>query len=679
MAKFCINKQYVEKFKQGLIDGLKGGELNPEKLNNLSSPERRALLEKYVGKENAHQVNALFESKLLLKNQKAGYIAWAKKVSGVTPEVRRDLIAKIERLDTVLDPKSENMFLEDLASSRLGFGIKADEAKQIFDISKRLEDAKSKITEDSPKGSKERLAYGLEQYNLEQYVNDLKLKDKKIYFKEQPFKYATQPIKATPGLMKSLLSSMDDSFFGRQGIKTLLDLRTSKIWVKDFLKSFKDIGNELKGTDAMALIKADVLSRPNALNGKYKALGKNAGLDVFSEEAFPSSLPERIPVLKRLYKASQSAYNGGALRMRADLADRLIAQAEKQGINVLDKTQGQGIGDLIGSMTGRGSLGRAEGIAQPANALFFSIKFVKSNLDTLTAHQFSSTATEFTKKEARKNLLSMVGTVAGVLAISEYLNPGSTDTDPRSTNFGKVKIFGRWTDITGGLGSMVTLASRITPTVHNGEWGFWTKTTSGYKKLNDPGYGKDSALDTFENFLEGKFSPGLGVVRDAWKGQNYSGDSIDVGKPKEAIPTLIKGNISPITGQTVMQMMKDPGSSNILASTILESIGLSTSPTTYPKNWNQNPGAELKQFKEKIGADKFNEANDKYNLQYANWLKSKQTNSDFKALSDEDKQALLSKAQYKIKADIFKSYGFEFQKAKPKSKADKARLDKYLP
>src|SRR3990167_3546409 len=117
MPSFCLVPKQVEQFKIALKDGT----INPEKLGKMSSEQRRAFLEKLVGSDNGKQVNTLFESKLLLKNQKAGYISWAKRVSGMSPQAKRDLISRIERMDNVLNPTEERAFLEDLASQRLGF------------------------------------------------------------------------------------------------------------------------------------------------------------------------------------------------------------------------------------------------------------------------------------------------------------------------------------------------------------------------------------------------------------------------------------------------------------------------------------------------------------------------------------------------------------------------------
>ena len=131
MPVWCLTKENVLKFKQALRDRT----IDPFKLAELTSPQRRTFLEKFVGKENGLQVNSLFESKLLLKNQKAGYVTWAKRVSGITPQTKRDLLSRIERMENILNPEEEQAFLQDLATTRLGFGVTEIEARAITDQS----------------------------------------------------------------------------------------------------------------------------------------------------------------------------------------------------------------------------------------------------------------------------------------------------------------------------------------------------------------------------------------------------------------------------------------------------------------------------------------------------------------------------------------------------------------
>lgn len=669
MASFCLLPEKVTAFKRALASH----EIDPFKMADMESEARRELLGKYVGVENAKQVNSLFESKLLLKNQKAGFISWAKQVGGITPEVRRDMLSRIERMDKVLNPGDEAQFLEDLAESRLGIKITQEEAKTVSDLSTKVTDLKTKANKDGTFTSeKDRLEYGASKVAIEKYINDLKLQSKSISFTESPIRKTGEFIKELPGAMKSIVASIDNSFWGRQGIKTLLDVRTSGIWFKNFVKSFSDIGKSLIGVDVIDAIKADIYSRPNALNGKYDA--GNYGLRVLTEEAYPSSLPDKIPLLGRLFRASEAAYNGAALRLRADLADRLIRIAEKQGVNTLDKTQAEGMGTLISSLTGRGSYGKADVLAGEANVLFFSVKFLKSNFDTLTAHQFDSKATSFTKKEAAKNLLSITATLVTVLTLAKLLDPESVEDDPRSTNFGKVRVFGRWTDITGGMAGLVTLASRIVPTYHEGKLSFWTKNKSGiYTDLLEGKFGGQTALDVLEGFMEGKLSPFAGIVRDIWKGEDYQGNPITPESSFKKVTT-------PIVLQNLEQLQKDKETGSVLGSLILDALGLSVSTYTGNKDWNSNMTKELTQFKETVGSDTFEKANDIYNEKYNEWFTNIQKSERYKALSDEGKKDLVSKAKSKIKDAIFESYGFTYkeeEKTKTQQK-EKEQIDGLL-
>jgi len=666
---FCITKEKVLEFKKALRDG----RIDPIKLAGMSSEARNAFLKNFVG-DNATKVNALFESKLLLKNQKAGYISWAKKVGGVTKTARRDLISRIERMDKILNPTEEQAFLRDLAETRLGFGVTQQEAKTIAELSKMAQDLRIKAKEDGTFASKsERLDYGINEVKLEDYVNELKLQAKSLSFRENPVKKTLGAVGNIPGLMKSAVASFDNSFYGRQGIKTLLDIRTSHIWAKNFAKSFLDIGRELKGKDAMSIIKADIYSRPNALNGKYKAGGY--GLDVLSEEAYPSHVLAKIPLLKRLYKASESAYNGGALRLRADLADRVIKIGEKNGLDMTNKAQAEGLGALVSSLTGRGSLGKGEVLAKELNVLLFSIKFLKGNIDILTAGLTNKEirSNPVARKEAAKTLVSIVSSFAAINVVAGLIDANSVERDNRSTNFGKIKIFGHWTDISGGLTPLVVLASRLTPSYHNGELGFWAKSSTGnYTNLISGKYGQQTALDTFQNFWEGKLSPSAALVRDLWQGKTFSGEPV-------TLLGSLKQTFSPIILQNFEQLKKDPNSSFLLGSMILEGLGFSTStfnPTQ--KNWNNNPNKTLRQFKNKIGDTKFKEANDKFNQQYDNWYTKRTQLPSFKNLSDENKQTVITKAKEIIQANILESYDFEYEKPE-KDESETETIEELLP
>src|SRR3990167_1508854 len=217
---FCLPIEKTKKF----IKALGEGKIEPTKLAEMSSAERRTFFEKLVGKEDAQAVNALFESKLLLKNQQQGMINWAKTVGGLKESVRRDIIAKIEKIDKVLDAKDQQAFLEDLASTKLGTDITFAEAKKISTLSKELTESKANLKESSPIGSPARLDYGGKRVVLENYINELKLSNKESTIKEtltglkqSPLKGIVQIVSDIAGNAKGIKASLDNSAIFRQG------------------------------------------------------------------------------------------------------------------------------------------------------------------------------------------------------------------------------------------------------------------------------------------------------------------------------------------------------------------------------------------------------------------------------------------------------------------------------
>lgn len=672
MALVCLPKQGVDAFTKALKDGT----IDPFKLNKMTSDERRKVFESIVGKDGAEHVNSQFESKMLLKNQKLAYTSWAKKVAGITPEVKRDMISRIEKLDHVLNPDEKSMFLKDLATSRLGFGVTDKEAKNISDLSHAISDAKAKVKPDGTFANKnDRLAYGMSKVHMENYVNDLKLAGRRAPSKN-PAVLVGRGIKGTPGFLTSTLATMDNSYFGRQGVKALLNGRTSGLWAKGFLKSWGDIGRELtrKGSsvDALDLTKADIYSRPNALNGNYDRLGKDAGLGALTEEAFPSHAPEKIPLLGRLFKASEAAYNGGALRMRADLADRFINIAEKQGLNPKNKEDMKGIGTLVGSMTGRGSLGHGVP-SNTAGHWLFAPKFLKANFNSLTLHAFDKNATSFTRKEAAKNMFGMIASVGSVLAIAHQLNPKSVELDPRSTHFGKINVFGHWTDITGGQGALLTLAARLLPTTSGGKLGFYSKSSSGnINQENSAKYGTQTGVDTLASFVTGKAAPIPSTIAQLWTGQNYN-------QQTPSAKNIAQNTLEPISIQNIGQL-KDKGNADALGSMILDGLGFSV--TSNPgKNAASLPGASRQvqdtlsnakysvptlspsEYGKNLNSQQYKQFSQDTQNRFIQAVQKARASSEFQGYTPAQQKRSLSNSMTKAKAAALKDMGLKKPKA----------------
>jgi len=674
---WCLIKSEEDKFRQALLDG----KIDPFELEDLSSAKRRAIFEQFVDPENAMHINALYESKLLLPDRIAGYENWAKRALGMKPAIKQDIVTKINRLNElgVLDPDSEESFKEDLARTRLGFAITFEEAKQINTLGAAAKEAKDKwegVINDHPSwvndpqatrnewfNNPKRLDYGFKQVPLLNYVKGLKesAKSERMKFNEDAVTASLNVIRDSPmflnNLFKSLMASIDNSFWGRQGIKNLLgSVAQKRMWSRNFLQSFKDIKSELfaqkiNGLDAMDLIKVDVVSRPNAISGKYRA--GNYQLDVENEETIPTSLPGRIPWLGRVFKASETAFAGGALRMRADLADMFIAKMEAQGLNPLDPAEARGVGHLVGSLTGRGSVNMTRATQDKLNFVFWSFRFLKSNIDTLTAHKADPQATSFVKAEARKSLVNIVAQVAGILMLVNLVDPELVDEDPRSTNFGKIKILGKWVDITGGMAAIVRLATNtIVPSWHNGEPGIWKKSSTGsWVNLVAGQYGQQDAFDiVIDGLFANKLSPVGSIIRDALRGKMFGGTPFDIQK------SIVNSTI-PLSIQSIWDV-KDEKAWVIFGVIISETFGFGVSTYKYETSWNPKSSDEMKQFLEEVGSDKFKDANNSYNRAYNIWFDEVQETSEYKKMSDDDKKKLQTSAKEALKTRIFDEYDF---------------------
>lgn len=640
-TSFCLLPQATEEFKKAL----KEGRLNPEILAGMTSAERHALLSDIVGKENATGVNSLFESKLLLKNQQQGAITWAKKVAGLKPEIRRDLISRIEKMDKVLAPAEYDQFLQDLAATKLGVNVTQEEAKTIADLSKKVQETKTTM-----ENGGNRLEYGKAKVALGNYVTELKGEANKL----SPLEYIKRPgkiVSDVAGTAKSIKASLDDSAIFRQGWKTLWT--NPNIWQKNARQSFVDLVRQVGDKPVMDEITADIVSRPN-----YDRMVK-AKLAVSTiEEAYPSQLPEKVPILGRIYKGSESAYTGFVYRTRADVFDKYLEVAKKTGVNIDDPKELRAIGKLVNSLTGRGSLGPLEPVANAVNNVFFSPRMMKSTIDTLTAHQLQKDVTPFVRKQAAKNLLKIVLGTAAVLAIARALKKDSVELDPKSSDFGKIKIGNTRFDVTGGMSGVVTLAARILTQSSK------SSTTGIVKPLNS-GFGSQTGMDVIESFFENKLSPAAALLKDLIKQKDFAGNA----------PTVmgeLNNLFTPLPITTYQELKNDANSANDLLGLILDGLGIATN--TYgqsTKDWSQNPSKELLQFKQKVGDQEFKKANDAYNTKVDDWTKANQ--GYIRDLPNDQKQVGITNAKQKIQDDIFKQYNFKYQASDEEKAATKAK------
>ena len=155
-----------------LLKAIKSRELDLRKISEMDSPSRRQVFSDIVGKDSAESVNALFESKLALKNQEAGMINFIRQVGGLQSPVARDMVSRIQKLDHILNPEEQKEFLQDYASKKIGATVTSEQAQKISELAKTAADLKEK----NPKMSGVSDEFLKAQSDLKGYVESAKTK-----------------------------------------------------------------------------------------------------------------------------------------------------------------------------------------------------------------------------------------------------------------------------------------------------------------------------------------------------------------------------------------------------------------------------------------------------------------------------------------------------------------------
>jgi len=164
---FCLTIEAKNNFKRAL----KERKITPDILIDLKTSEaRRNLFAKYVGKENAVQVNALFEKAILKPNMIEAMIDAARQVSGLKPERKKGLIRKIESIDRLMTNSEIEQFMEDAVSEGLGVKLTKQDYEQAKKYSERLQ---AEATKESEFGTPT-LEYFKIKKQFSDYLNSLK-------------------------------------------------------------------------------------------------------------------------------------------------------------------------------------------------------------------------------------------------------------------------------------------------------------------------------------------------------------------------------------------------------------------------------------------------------------------------------------------------------------------------
>ena len=329
---------------------------------------------------------------------------------------------------------------------------------------------------------------------------------------------------------RSMMSSFDFSASLRQAV--FLAPRYPKQFASAFVEQFKYFLKE----KALQELNETIAKHPNfelAKKGKL-ALTEMGRFLGEREERFMSNWAEKIPGIGKIIRASGRAYTGFLNKFRFDVFNSLVEGAEKIGRNPREDTALlKEIANFVNAGTGRGSLGRFEKAAVGLNTLFFSPRLMASRL-TLLNPVYYIKADPFVRKEALKSLFTFLGTGMTVLGVAKLVG-ADVGTEPKTADFGKIKIGNTRLDSWGGFQQYIRLAAQL--------WsGQIVSSTTGKIMTLGEGYKPLTRLDILERFMEYKEAPIFSFITGLMRGQDYTGKPINITKEivKRFVPMILQ-------------------------------------------------------------------------------------------------------------------------------------------
>lgn len=540
MVGFCLPKKQADILRDALADK----RLDVWELRKMSSADRKAAFSKVLGKENAEQVNVLYEEKLLLKDQRRGMDNWKNQLLGLNQETRKALEDQINSHRRVLDPANERTFKASLAAKVTGAEVTMAETKEIVGLADKARAAREAVRQnDTPET---RLELGYSRNELLDRVRELKedkldvnrLKNLRLNKADMKFL-----VKEAYGLGLNILNIP-------RGLKAGYDFSATRIQGKpmthtpEYWAAFKRQHEYYASEENWQRLRAEIAGREDIETVKASGL-RLTDLDsgmALREEQIQSDLMEKLQqkfadfaneniskpltgknLVPNPSRAANRAYAGFLNDLRINAWDSLISVARARGEDLRPGSEvTKDIAATINNLTNSGALGKNDSaafISPWLNAIFFSprknVAQFNRYLNPTTYIKSSPTARNAAWKGVLADL-AVTGTMLGLATAAGY----QVDWDPSSQRFLLAK-FGK-TDIDSTAGDR-TLARLIAQLV-TGEIHY---SNGRVEKLNE-GYKPKTRGDLMLRYIRSKLAPVTGSLTDAVVGTDFQGQPVTV-------------------------------------------------------------------------------------------------------------------------------------------------------
>jgi len=362
-------------------------------------------------------------------------------------------------------------------------------------------------------------------------------------------------LQEVPAFPKALLATLDRSAPLRQGGLLIRRGRQVRDAMSKTLIIAEDAADAAKWEARLNLPAGTVPNAEDVMSalthGKWSAVRERSGLYVGEwgpsaspskrEEQFMSKLADVLPG----NKMSQRAYVVYLNKLRADVFDSVVEKwirdgrgfglAARKQITEKDLTD---LATYLNAATGRGNLGQFEGAAQALSHLWFSPRMVVSRFQVL-GQFFDPRTSGLVRMEMAKDLSVFFGTGIALLSMAKASGLADVELDPRSADFGRMRIGKTRIDFWGGYQQIARYGAQII----TGQAKSSTGTTYDVDRIN-----------VFGRYLRSKLSPSAGVATNLLDDQDFTGAEYDLLSLKTVTDLFV-----PLFLQDVYDAVEDQG------------------------------------------------------------------------------------------------------------------------
>lgn len=333
-------------------------------------------------------------------------------------------------------------------------------------------------------------------------------------------------------------------------------------------KKYNDWFSDIKQSPAYDLMKA---------SGLYISEKNNPEL-LAREEQFTSNILEKLPVIGKIHQGAERAYTGYLNAIRTGVFISEAQKLQERGYTFKNNPEVfKDLATVVNTLSGRGNIPDALGGKQPAvlSNLLFSPRFMAARIHTLYLWgdpRLSRNAKVLAAKDIGKTLAT-AATLLGMAKASGL----SVSTDPRSSDFLKIKDGDTRYDIFGGLTQYIVFLSQQL----SGQ-----KVAAGQdkaKSLTSGKFGAPTRLDNAVSFVRGKLNPIVG------SGVNLMAGKDVVGQPYKVWPNVAQEFV-PLPANDLYEAYKLGGWENALKVLVPSQFGVGVNTFNTKKQKQQNKG-----------------------------------------------------------------------------------------